>query len=227
MLHSPAMRVAAFAAATVLGVVVFWALLAMPPPPVGLAAAVRDAGARSAVAHPVTAVLLEFRAWDTCLEVGVLLLAVIGATTLAGIPKVPRRSAPGETVQLPLVWLVRIVVPGLVLAAGHVLLLGTMAPGGAFHAGALLAAAAVLLELGGYQTAGGLPAIALRVLWVCGFAAFLSVGFIAMGGGRVFLELAPDTAGASILLVETAVAIAIAAGLASLFLAARAAGEDG
>ena len=34
--------------------------------------------AQSGVDHPVTAVLLNFRAWDTLLELAVLLLALLG-----------------------------------------------------------------------------------------------------------------------------------------------------
>lgn len=127
MRRSLRMRIAAAAAAVVVGIVSL-AVLSLPDPPSGLAGVVRAAGERSAVQHPVTSVLLEFRAWDTFLEVGVLLLAVIGASALAGLPGAAR-SVAGEPVAVPLVWLVRLVVPGLVLAAGHVLLLGASAPG--------------------------------------------------------------------------------------------------
>lgn len=211
--------------ATAIGVVVAMAIYKLPPSPRTLGIAVRGAGDRAASSHPVTAVLLEFRAWDTFLEVGVLLLAVLGATALSGLPGTARAVA-GGPVHVPLVWLVRLAVPGLILAAGHVLLVGSHAPGGAFHAGALLAAAAVLLEMGGRATIGGLSPALLRGCWSVGCVAFLLAGAVGPLGGRAFLELAASSAGAWILFIEACVAVAIAAALASLFLAARCAGGE-
>ena len=40
--------------------------------------------AESGVEHPVTAVLLNFRGYDTLLEVAVLLLALLGVLTVVG-----------------------------------------------------------------------------------------------------------------------------------------------
>ena len=91
---------------------------------------------RSGVSNPVTAVLLNFRGYDTLLEVMVLLLALLGAWSL-GLSSPRREAAPG----LVLDTLSRLLVPLLILVAAYLLWVGAHAPGGAFQAGAVLAAA--------------------------------------------------------------------------------------
>jgi multisubunit Na+/H+ antiporter MnhB subunit len=221
MPSSPLFRALAAAAATTLAAIVIVAIVSLPGTTGGLSVEVAAAMDRSGVRHPVTAVLLEFRAWDTLLEVGVLLLAVLGARLLHGATGA---TGVAEHVELPLTWLIRLVVPVLVLTAGHVLLQGASAPGGAFQAGALLAAAAVLLELGGHATVARLPDVLLRGLWITGLAAFLLAGLSGLLGGALLMELPRSTAGGWILFIETAISIAIGASLATLFVAARPAG---
>ena len=102
----------------------------------------------SGVTNPVTAVLLNFRAYDTLLELAVLLAAALGILAM-GPARPPYRTA-GPLLKGLIRWL----VPLLILTAGYLLWAGAHAPGGAFQAGALLAAAAVMLRLGGHPGAG-------------------------------------------------------------------------
>lgn len=204
---------------------VLHALTSLPAPRTEVLAAVAGAIQESRIEHPVTAVLLQFRVWDTLLEVAVLLLAVVGVVQLGR--RVDHAGAgPRFAVELPLAWLVRFVVPMLVLAAGHVLLLGAYAPGGAFQAGALLAAATVLLILGGHAPLRSLDDATLRLSWICGLVAFLGIGLSTLVSGDILFELRAPSAGLLILGLEAAVSVAIGAALASLFVAARAAGES-
>lgn len=220
------LRVLAALASLALGALVLYAVLSLPPTPAGLSAAVDEAMERSGVTHRVTAVLLGFRGWDTCLEVTVLLLAVLGIARADGRPASDRSSVDraDRAVEPPLAWLVRLAVPALVLGAGHVLLSGSSGPGGAFQAGSLLAAASVLLILAGHGTVRRLPGPARRGLWVAGVGAFVVAGALTLLRGRLLFELPPAIAGAWMLGIELAVTAAIATGLASLFAAARAAG---
>jgi multisubunit Na+/H+ antiporter MnhB subunit len=98
----------------------------------------------------------------------------------------------------------------LILVSAYLLWVGAHAPGGAFQAGALLAAAGVLLRLAGYST-GGLPqGIVLRGLSVVGVAVFLAVGLTLMLAGRPFLGYPVAWAGGLILAIETAATLGIA-----------------
>ncbi len=75
-----------------------WTVLSLPADGPGLAPVVAGRLAESGVENPVTAVLLNFRGYDTLLEAGVLLLALIGVWSLTpagcwgGVPGPPVRA---------------------------------------------------------------------------------------------------------------------------------------
>ncbi|MEZ5542418.1 MAG: hydrogenase subunit MbhD domain-containing protein [Pseudomonadota bacterium] len=171
--------------------------------------------ATSGVSNPVTAVLLNFRAYDTLLELAVLLTAVLGILALG-------RSTPGYQPAGPVFdGLAHWLVPVLIVMAGYLLWTGAHAPGGAFQAGAMLAAAGVVLRLAG-RTRIGLPnGISQRALLAAGVAMFLLVGLAQVALGRPFLAYPPAWAGAQILLIETAAMLAIAATLLLAFVGGR------
>jgi multisubunit Na+/H+ antiporter MnhB subunit len=171
--------------------------------------------ASSGVSNPVTAVLLNFRAYDTLLELAVLLTAVLGILALG-------RSTPGYQPAGPVFdGLVHWLVPVLIVTAGYLLWTGAHAPGGAFQAGAMLAAAGVVLRLAGRSRIGLPNGITQRALLVAGVAMVLLVGLSQSALGRPFLAYPPAWAGALILLIETAAMLAIAATLLLAFVGGR------
>ena len=169
----------------------------------------------SGVSNPVTAVLLNFRAYDTLLELAVVFAAVLGVLSIG-----PARAA-FEAGSPVLAGLVRWLVPLLVVTAGYLLWVGAHAPGGAFQAGAMLAAAAVLLRLGGIARAGLPSATATRWLLVAGIGVFVIVGLLVMSADRAFLQYPADMAGMLILLIEIAATLSIATALALAYLGGR------
>jgi len=174
----------------------------------------------SGVTNPVTAVLLNFRAYDTLLELAVLLAAVLGIQAL-GPARPPYRAAG------PLLGgLIRWLVPLLILTAGYLLWAGAHAPGGAFQAGALLAAAAVMLRLGGDPDAGLPRPRVQRLLLVAGIAGFLLVGIVTTAIYQSFLNYPDGWSGGLILLIETAATLAIATTLALACIGGRPAGWE-
>jgi multisubunit Na+/H+ antiporter MnhB subunit len=196
------------------------AVLALPPDAPGLGDEVAGAIGRSGVSHPVSAVLLDFRGYDTWLELGVLLVAAVALLAIRRAPDL--RAAPAEPSTDPVLdWLTRLAVPGMVLAAGYLLWRGSHAPGGAFQAGAVLAAAGVLLLLAGRRSVAGLSPLPLRLLLAAGFLAFLAAGAAGGLAGGAFLQYPPPVATAVILAVESAAAVSIGATLAALFAGAR------
>lgn len=199
------------------GALALWAALAgailgMPAPAVALGAAVQASLADSGVSHPVTAVLLNFRGYDTLLEVAVLLLAQ--TAVLAAGPVRP--GAPG-TAPAMLGLAARASAPLMVMVAGYLLWIGSRAPGGAFQAGAVLAAALVLLYLAEVMPAWQAPGLALRAGIAFGLLVFISVAALPAPGGAM-LDYPPDLAGALIVLIESALALSIALLLGGLFL---------
>jgi multisubunit Na+/H+ antiporter MnhB subunit len=193
------------------------AVLSLSGPASGLSGAVAARIGESGVSHPVTAVLLNFRAYDTLLELVVLLLAMIG-TWSVGSARGCAGNPPGPLLrQLP-----RLLAPLMVLVAGYLLWAGAHAPGGAFQAGSLLGAVGILLCLSGRalpRWAEGLP---VRLLAMVGVAVFalLGAGAAALPGGTP-LGWPPDWAKALILGIELAAMLSIGVILAALFAGGR------
>lgn len=165
----------------------------------------------SGVSNPVTAVLLNFRAYDTLLELAVLLCVALGILAL-GRPSVPV-AAPGAV----LVSLIGILVPLLVLTAGYLLWVGAHAPGGAFQGGAVLAAAGILLLLRGHDNWLPGPGLLSAALGA-GLFLFVGAGVAMSLSGGVFLEYPEEWAGGIILLIEAMALLSIAATLVLAYL---------
>ena len=179
-------------------------------PPVDLPAAVAGRLAASGVEHPVTAVLLNFRAFDTLLEVAVLLVALLGAhSATRPVALAPLARDPVLDVAA------RVLIPLMLLTAVYLLWAGAQRPGGAFQGAAVAAAAGVLLVLAGLAPRSLRPRPAVRALLVLGPAVFLAV---AVSGGARLLEMPPAQAGARILAVEAALTVSLALLLWALFL---------
>lgn len=197
--------------------------IALRSAPDSAGSAVLDSMPALDIANPVTAVLLVFRGYDTLLEMAVLLTAYLGARmVLVGSTPLSARATPEG---VPLVGaLLGIVVPLAVLVAVHLLVAGSDAPGGAFQAGAVLAAAGVLLVLSGSLRAVDEPPLAQRVLLVLGVGTFAGIVLAAMSFGGHALAL-PGTW--ALYVVEGAMMMSIALTLVLLFAAAGGLGLGG
>lgn len=187
-------------------------------PATGLRALVEGNLTASGVEHPVTAVLLNFRAYDTLLEIGVMVVAGVAGLALSrAAPRAHPELRSGNTL---LHALARWLVPLLALLAAWLLWAGAFRPGGAFQAGAVLAAAGVLMRLTGIPTVWLAPGVMLRSGLVAGFSVFLLVAVSGALAGRAFLAYPPVLTGPLILLVETLLALSIAMILQGLYVAA-------
>ena len=111
-------------------------MLSLPMQAPGLSELVAENLENSGVKNPVTAVLLNFRGYDTLLEMGVLLLALIAVWSIGTAPQ-QCQTEPSAVLDI----LSRLLVPLLIMVSGYLLWVGANAPGGAFQAGAVLAAA--------------------------------------------------------------------------------------
>lgn len=137
----------------------------------------------SGVSHPVTAVLLNFRAWDTLLELAVLLLALAGVKQL--LPPVNTYPTPWRLLSS---WS-KALAPLTVVVGGYVLWRGSSAPGGAFQAGALLAAGGVMLRLNKLLPPLHWQQLWVRVLVLAGLSVFvlIAAGTAWLGDGWLYL----------------------------------------
>ncbi len=200
------------------------ALLERPAPVEDLAQRVAEALPRSGVEHPVTAVLLNFRGYDTLLEIGVLFIAVVVALALRDAQP-DRPEAMGldnPLLRAVMGWL----LPMILITAGFLLWAGADRPGGAFQAGAVLAGAGVLLRLAGVVIPGLSRQRVLRSGLALGLLVFLSVALGVGLGERAFLAYPEAYAGAFILLIELALTLSIGLSLLSLFMLAPPYSDD-
>lgn len=179
----------------------------------GLAATVARSMGEAGVSNPVTAVLLNFRGYDTLLEVGVMLLAVIGVRSLRATGRAPATLAGPVDPQLSAY--ARLMAPVMVLVAAYLLVVGAQAPGGAFQAGAVLGGALVLLGLCGFTPPGWLQGVA-RGMLVLGFCVFLLAAGGLLAAGYGLLEYTAGRAGLWILWIEAALGLSTAFLLAEL-----------
>ena len=178
--------------------------------------AARVQEAMGSLEHPVTAVLLVFRGFDTLLELGVLLLAVLGMLTVRGrrgLASVGLR-APGDPL---LEHVVRLLVPLALLVAGYLLWLGTFAAGGAFQAGVVLGAAGILLWLSGHRSIDATPGWLWQSLVLIGFMAFLTTALVTLFTAGRMLDYPAPYRHTLLLVMEGAAAISIGATFAALF----------
>ncbi|PWR01104.1 sodium:proton antiporter [Meridianimarinicoccus roseus] len=171
---------------------------------------------QSGVSNPVTAVLLNFRAWDTLLEMAVLLAALVLVAALGprGTPR-PARLGPLYTPFL------RIMAPLSVLVAGHLLWLGATAPGGAFQAGAVLCGGLLALYFGGALRPAAVPAGPLWALCAAGVAVFAAAALAAEVLTGTLLAYPDGADKIWILAIEGGLTVSIGATLLLLFTGLR------
>ena len=182
----------------------------------GLSAMLDAALERSGSASPVTAVLLNFRGYDTLLEITVMVATMAGVWSLG-----PCRRIHTTTPSPVLLALISVLTPLAPLVCAYLLWAGATQPGGAFQAGAVLATIAVLFLLSGRVAGKDLPEIPMRWAAVASLAMFLAVGLAVMIDGRQFLEYPPAFSQALVFLLEAAAMLSIAVILTGLFIGGR------
>jgi uncharacterized MnhB-related membrane protein len=181
----------------------------------GLAATAEVLLPETGVEHPVTAVLLNFRAYDTWLEIGVILLGLLAIFTVGKSDVYPK---PRQVTQdLLLRQVILFFTPVLFLFGAFLLYIGKTGPGGAFQAAVLWGAIGILLHLDGWPIFAVIPRWLRQILLTIGLGFFLLLGFIFMAGGNALFEYPSAYAGILILIVETLAAVSIATALTAIF----------
>lgn len=171
----------------------------------GVSARYLERGAEEAGSHNiVTAILLNYRGMDTAGEVTVIFAAFIAAAAVllsASAPQPHRQSAePAEEAHpvSPVVhFMVRLMVPFIILFSVNVMLNGHITPGGGFQGGAILGALFIVLSvvLGPARTDSVLRSAAGPWLRSAAVLSFVLVGLVGAFLTGVFLGF-PITADA-------------------------------
>jgi uncharacterized MnhB-related membrane protein len=196
-----------------------WAWFALPLPErpgPELVAAMPQAG----VGNPVTAVLLNFRAWDTLLESVVLLAALVGLWMLTreGDWRAPiglrQHAQPGGV----MAGFGRVLPPVGLLVGVWLVWAGADHHGGAFQGGTVLAAVGLVAAMAGLVDPPRIGAARWQAALVAGPVVFLLAGLAGAILGAGFLTLPPAIAKPAIVVIEVALTASIAVTLAFLVL---------
>jgi multisubunit Na+/H+ antiporter MnhB subunit len=183
---------------------------------VGLSQVVYENLSLSGVQNPVTAVILNFRSYDTLLELGVLFLVAISIHALHVFqPTILRTEMPPSSPILIL--FLHLLTPVMILLSAFLLWIGAEAPGGAFQAGAILAAVGILLFLGEAAFSLNFRNKWFRLALASGFACFLLCGISVMGKGRTFLQFPEAISKIIILIIELLTTVSVGLILLTLF----------
>lgn len=191
-----------------------WSALSISPPASVMSQQVQAHLSQTGVSHPVTAVLLNYRALDTALELAVLLWAWM-AQRLLGEAAAPGYQGRRQVLSRVTSW----VWPLVLMVAVYLLWRGSSGPGGAFQSGAVLAAGWVLLGMA--QASVGVNPwhsihLSVRLGWLGGVTMFFLVGLLGLAQGVGFMGYVPEQAGVWILLIESLAALSIGLLLASM-----------
>jgi multisubunit Na+/H+ antiporter MnhB subunit len=174
--------------------------------------------AATGLGNPVTNVLMAFRAMDTLLEKVVLLLALVGIWSLMPDRLWGERSGrhreadPGGALSL----FARLLPPVGIVVALYILWVGADHPGGAFQAGAILAAMWLLALMAGLADAPAICRRRLRLMLTAGPMIFLVVGLGGLWIGSAFLAYPAAFAKPLILAIECAMTLTVAVTLGLL-----------
>jgi multisubunit Na+/H+ antiporter MnhB subunit len=191
-----------------LALALLWTVLSSPPLAPGPIEGIVQSLPATGATHPVTGVLLGFRAYDTLLEVAVVLLAVLAA----GAARAAQGPAPAAPIDAPAAALLRalvnLLVPTAILAAGYFLWAGTHSPGGAFQAAAVLGAGGLLLRLAHVIPAPDADSAPVRLA-------------LAAGPGFFIAAFAANALAVLLLPVEGLLALSIGLALVCLTVAPR------
>ena len=199
------------------GAALIFTVLQLPEVAVSLASLAEANLALTGVTNKVTAVLINFRGYDTLLESVVLLVALIGvwSATPDRFWGGPPGLQPAMTQDSVLGFFGAILPPVGFVVGAYLIWIGSSAPGGAFQGGTVWAAMLLLAVLAGLIDPPLVSKRSLRFGLVLGPALFLAIGI----GGTLrgsFLGLDPPIAKTLTLAIEVGLAVSVAATLALL-----------
>ncbi len=164
----------------------------------GLHALVMSELERTGVSNPVTAVLLNYRAYDTFIEFAVFLcVAVAVLPYVLDVGNTVQKLSPESQV----LGIAKVFVPLSIVMAGYMLWIGSSRPGGAFQAASLLAGCLVLLSLANFNRVN-FAGTSIRWLLSAGLLSFCLVISALLLRHEGFIVLPPNLAGMYILLIE-------------------------
>ncbi|MBT8348521.1 MAG: sodium:proton antiporter [Sulfurovum sp.] len=198
---------------TLIASMVGYAVLSLPESATKLQGLVDNNIAISGVSNPVTAVLLNFRVYDTFLEMVVLLVALLGVWSIKEVPIASITDVKNPVLNT----LVDLLVPFSLLVSFYLLWVGAHAPGGAFQAGSVFGAGLVLLMLSGRQPFLNFKGLPLHFALTISVTLFISISIYSIFSTGQLLKYPLSQASSIIFLLEGMATVSIGLTLTLMF----------
>jgi multisubunit Na+/H+ antiporter MnhB subunit len=198
---------------TLIASIVGYAVLSLPESATNLQGLVDNNIDISGVSNPVTAVLLNFRVYDTFLEMVVLLVALLGVWSIQEVPIESITDFKNPVLHT----LVDLLVPFLILVSIYLLWVGAHAPGGAFQAGSVFGAGLVLLMLSGRQPFLNFKGFPLHFALIISVTLFIGISIYSIFATGELLKYPLSQASSIIFILEGMATVSIGLTLSLLF----------
>ena len=198
---------------TLIASMVGYAVLSLPESAENLQGLVDNNLAISGVSNPVTAVLLNFRVYDTFLEMVVLLAALLGVWSIKEVPIESMTDFKNPVLHT----LVDLLVPFSILVSIYLLWVGAHAPGGAFQAGSVFGASLVLLMLSGRQPFLNFKGFPLHFALIIGVMLFIIISIYSIFTTGELLKYPLSQASSIIFILEGMATVSIGLTLSLMF----------
>lgn len=194
-------------------------LVAQSPKSLGLLEHLLPKIPESGVLNPITAVLLNFRAYDTLLEITVLFAAAFAVAIVSDLnnPKQVTSPTRDQSWLSPVATVFRLsLLPVGILISGYILWVGYKAPGGAFQSGALLAGLFIMLNWLNPKIKRNWTIA--KPLLIIGPALFIIIAIVLEIISGQALDYPVAQAKSLILIIEVTSTVSIATALSVLYL---------
>ncbi len=144
----------------------------------------KDSRQDTGASNVVTAIVVEYRGFDTLGEVTVLFTAATGLALL--IEELKRRSLPKEEPNFIVKVASGVVLPFIVIVGTYIFIHGHLTPGGGFPGGAVIASGFLLMLL--VETTRGLPERKLSVTESLAGMTYAIIGLLGLVFAHEFLQ---------------------------------------
>ena len=137
----------------------------------------------------ITAIIFDYRGYDTLFETFLLFTALIGILSLTSTKSKEQKESEKIQSSLPTQYVCRQIIPFILMFALSIIIHGHITPGGGFQGGVIIAASVILLVIVINKNEGRriLSSRQVDILLVCGISIYIWIGLIGLVSGQNFL----------------------------------------
>ncbi|MGA1869200.1 MAG: MnhB domain-containing protein [bacterium] len=180
----------------------------------------------------ITAIIFDYRGYDTLFETILLFAALIGLLSLPLKESQENKEDENYHSSLPTQYICRLMIPFILMFALSIIIHGHITPGGGFQGGVVIAASIILLIIVINKNEGRkvLSQRQVNILLVCGISVYIGIGLLGLLSGYNFLsnrsmhfppmgEMGELFSGGTLIWINVGVGLAVAGMITQIFYA--------